>query len=78
MGKRWAGAIRLIGIGWYIAACILLGTRGGRWVGQKVGGNGSEVIFTILGLILGLILAFVGVYRMVKSTLTNDKDKGNS
>jgi len=78
MGKRWAGAIRLIGIGWYIAACILLGTLGGRWVGQKVGGNGSEVIFTILGLILGLILAFVGVYRMVKSTLTNDKDKGNS
>ena len=78
MGKRWAGAIRLIGIGWYIAACILLGTLGGRWVGHKVGGNGSEVIFTILGLILGLILAFVGVYRMVKSTLTNDKDKGNS
>ncbi len=78
MGKRWAGAIRLIGIGWYIAACILLGTLGGRWVGQKVGGNSSEVIFTILGLILGLTVAFLGVYRMVKSTLTNDKDKGNS
>jgi hypothetical protein len=78
MDKRWAGVLRLIGIGWYIAACILLGTLGGRWVGQKVGGNSSEVIFTILGLILGLIVAFLGVYRMVKSTLTNDKDKGNN
>jgi len=78
MDKRWAGVLRLIGIGWYIAACILLGTLGGRWVGQKVGGNSGEVIFTVLGLILGLIVAFLGVYRMVKSTLTNDKDKGNS
>ncbi len=78
MDKRWAGVLRLIGIGWYIAACIFLGTLGGRWVGQKVGGNSSEVIFIVLGLILGLIAAFLGVYRMVKSTLTNDKDKGNS
>ena len=78
MDKRWAGILRFLGIGWYIIACILLGTLGGRWVGQKIGGNSSDVIFTILGLILGLIVAFLGVYRMVKSTLTNDKDKGNN
>jgi uncharacterized protein YneF (UPF0154 family) len=73
MDKRWAGILRFLGIGWYIVACILLGTLGGRWVGQKVGGNSNEVIFTVLGLILGLIVAFLGVYRMVKSTLTDDK-----
>ena len=73
MDKRWAGILRFLGIGWYIIACILLGTLGGRWVGQKIGGNSSEGIFTILGLILGLIVACLGVYRMVKSTLTNDK-----
>jgi uncharacterized membrane protein YqgA involved in biofilm formation len=78
MGTRWAGAIRLIGIGWYIAACILLGALGGRWIGQKLDGRSSETILTIVGLFLGLIVAFLGVYRMVKSTLTNDKDKGNS
>jgi uncharacterized protein YneF (UPF0154 family) len=77
MGTRWAGAIRLIGIGWYIAACILLGALGGRWIGQKLDGRSSEVIFTILGLIGGLIVAFFGVYRMVKSALTNNNDKGN-
>jgi len=35
------------------------------------------VLFTILGLVLGLIVAFLGVYRMVKSTLTNNNYKGN-
>ncbi|MCX5994480.1 MAG: AtpZ/AtpI family protein [Chloroflexi bacterium] len=77
MGKRWAGAIRLIGIGWYIAACILLGALGGRWIGQKLDGRSSETILTIVGLFLGLIVAFLGVYRMVKSALTNNNDKGN-
>jgi hypothetical protein len=77
MGKRWAGAIRLIGIGWYIAACILLGALGGRWTGQKLDGRSSETILTIVGLFLGLIIAFLGVYRMVKSALTNNNDKGN-
>jgi uncharacterized membrane protein YqgA involved in biofilm formation len=77
MGKRWAGAIRLIGIGWYIAACILLGALGGRWIGQKLDGRSSETILTIVGLFLGLIIAFLGVYRMVKSALTNNNDKGN-
>ena len=78
MGKRWAGVVRLIGIGWYIAACIILGTLGGHWIGQKLGGDSNEIILTIVGLILGLIVAFVGVYRIVKSTLTNSNDKGNT
>ena len=77
MDKRRAGILRFLGIGWYIIACILLGTLGGRWIGQKIGGSGMEVLFTILGLVLGLIVAFLGVYRMVKSTLMNDKDNGN-
>ena len=76
MGKRWAGVIRFVGIGWYIAACILLGAFGGRWIGQKVDGHSSEVIFTILGLVLGLIAAFLGVYRMFRTIETDNQDKG--
>lgn len=78
MGKRWAGAIRLIGIGWYIVACIILGTLGGHWIGQKLGGVTYEVILTIVGLILGLIIAFVGVYRIVEFTIMNNNDKSNT
>jgi len=76
MGNRWAGVIRFIGIGWYIAACILLGALGGRWIGQKLDGRSSEVIFTILGLIVGLIVAFLGVYRMFRAIESNNQDKG--
>ncbi len=76
MGQRWAAVIRFAGIGWYIAACIFLGTLGGRWVGQKLGGNAGEIIGTIVGLLLGLVVAFFGVYRMLKPTLTDKKDGG--
>jgi hypothetical protein len=80
MGKRWADVIRFVGIGWYIAICILLGFLGGRWLGQKLDGNSTKVIFTLLGVGLGLIVAFYGVYRMVKTIAANnqDKDKGNN
>ncbi len=67
MGSRWAAVFRLVGIGWYIALCILLGALGGRWIGQKLGGGSSEVILMVVGLLLGLIVAFYGTYRMLKA-----------
>ena len=60
-------AFRFVGIGWYIGVCILLGTFGGRWLGQKLDIGNGEVIFTIVGLFLGLIAAFYGTYRMIKA-----------
>jgi uncharacterized membrane protein YfcA len=76
MGKRWENVLRLVGIGWYIAVCILLGTLGGRWLGQKLDGRSYEVLFTLLGLFLGLIVAFFGVYRLLKVIVQNNEDKG--
>ena len=76
MGKRWAGVFRFVGIGWYIAVCILLGALGGRWIGQQLDFSSSDVIFTLLGLFLGLIVAFLGVYRMVKAIVSNKENKG--
>ena len=35
---------------------------GGRWVGHRLDTGGSEAIFTLLGVGLGLIVAFFGVY----------------
>jgi hypothetical protein len=72
MGQRWAAAFRFIGIGWYIGICILGGALGGRWIGQKLNGDSSEIILTIVGLFLGLFVAFYGTYRMVKA-ITSEK-----
>jgi ATP synthase protein I len=80
MGKRWEEVLRLVGIGWYIAVCILLGTLGGRWLGQKLDGKSYEVLFTLLGLFLGLIVAFLGVYHILRLVAQNNHDnsKGNN
>ena len=75
MGKRWAETIRLIGIGWYVAFCILMGTLGGRWLGQSINGKYSEITFTLVGLFIGLAVAFYGMYRMVKSAVSDDDNK---
>jgi F0F1-type ATP synthase assembly protein I len=67
--NRWIAAFRLIGVGWYIGGCIVLGVVGGRWLDNKFN---TEPILAIVGLILGVIIAFYGVYRMI---LPNIKKK---
>jgi ATP synthase protein I len=59
---KWAVALRFIGVGWFIAISILLGVGGGLWLDNKFG---TSPILVIVGLILGLIVAFYGVYRML-------------
>lgn len=63
--KNWVPAFRLIGVGFYIAACITGGILLGWWLG------GKRPLFIILGLILGLICAFYGVYSLIKPLLAN-------
>ena len=60
--RRWVAALRFIGVGWFIAISILLGVLGGLWLDSKFG---TRPILVIVGLILGLVVAFYGVYRML-------------
>ncbi|MFH1140461.1 MAG: AtpZ/AtpI family protein [Chloroflexota bacterium] len=55
-------ALRLMGLGWYIAISIILGIVGGWWLDRWLG---TLPIFTILGVIVGSGVAFYGVYRMI-------------
>ncbi len=68
--KRWEAAARLVGIGWYIGICIVLGLLGGLWLDGKFG---TKPLLTVLGLVLGLILAFYGVYRMILPNIKGDR-----
>jgi F0F1-type ATP synthase assembly protein I len=73
--KRWEAALRFVGVGWYIGLCIVLGAVGGLWLDNKFN---TKPVLTIVGLILGVVLAFYGVYRMLVPLLDNKRNRGKS
>ncbi len=70
--KKWAVAGRLVGVGWFIGLSIFFGVWGGIWLDTKLE---SGVIFTLVGLFLGLALAFLGTYRMVLPLIKEQQDE---
>lgn len=73
---RWVVLLRFVGIGWYIAICIV----GGGWLGLWLDGKfNSKPLLAFIGLAFGLLLAFFGVYHILRPTLHwgHDKNKGN-
>ena len=68
-------ALRLVGIGWYVALCIAAGVVGGVWLDGKFG---TSPLLTLAGLFLGLFLAFWGGYRMLMDVIpaVGPKKKG--
>ena len=73
--KRWVAALRLMGIGWYIGICIVLGVVGGLWLDNKFN---TKPILVIVCLILGIIVAFYGTYRMILPNINNKQNEGRS
>lgn len=73
--RRWVAALRLIGMGWYIGSCIVLGVVGGLWLDNKFN---TRPILAVVGLVLGIIVAFYGVYRMLLPLIRNKNNKEGS
>lgn len=71
--EKWQAAMRLIGLGWYVGICIFLGVWGGLWLDRRLE---TSPLLVIIGLLVGLIVAFYGVYRMILGNLNNKQDKG--
>ena len=74
-GKRLATAMSLMGIGWYFAFSIVGGIVGG-WLLD--GWLGTEPLFTLLGLLLGMIVAFYGGLKTLMRVMseTSETTKG--
>jgi len=72
--SRWVAALRLTGVGFFIGGSILLGVVAGLWLDSKL----DTSLFWVVGLIVGIIVAFYGVYRMLLPFIGNKRDKGNS
>ena len=73
--NRWEAALRLVGVGFFIGGSIVLGVFAGLWLDSKFN---TTPIFVILGLIMGLIVAFYGVYRMLLPLLNHKNEKGGN
>jgi len=73
--SRWGAALRLIGVGFFIGGSILLGVMAGLWLDSRLN---TEPILVIVGLILGITVAFYGVYRMLLPFIGNKRDRGDS
>ena len=71
---RWVVALRLVGVGFYIAGSILLGVLGGLWLDSRFN---TTPILVIVGLLVGLAVAFWGVYQMLLPFLRSQQNKGN-
>lgn len=65
-----AAVMRLLGLGWYVATSLVLGVVGGVWLDGKWG---TEPLFTLLGLALGLVASFWGFYKMVEPLIRSNK-----
>jgi F0F1-type ATP synthase assembly protein I len=68
MNRRRLVALRLLGLGWYVAACIVIGVVGGLGLDRL---SGLTPLFTLLGVLLGTVAAFYGLYKMVRPLLNS-------
>jgi ATP synthase protein I len=71
--SRWEAALRLTGVGFYVGICIAGGTLAGLWLDHKF----NQPLLLIGGLLLGVVVAFYGLYRMIQPFMHDNHDKGN-
>ena len=70
---RLPRTLRLVGLGWYIALCLVIGIGGGLWLDQQLH---VAPLFLLGGLAAGLFLAFFGTYRMVAESVDDQGEHG--
>jgi F0F1-type ATP synthase assembly protein I len=72
--EKWGPAFRLIGVGFFIGACIVAGVLVGLWLDRRFD---TLPIFVLVGLVVGLIAASWGVYQMLLPLLKESGTKNN-
>ncbi|MBA7614238.1 hypothetical protein ES703_21501 [subsurface metagenome] len=73
--SKWVAALRLVGVGFFIGGSIVLGVFAGLWLDSKLN---TSPILVIVGLVLGIVIAFYGVYQMLLPLIGNKQGKENS
>lgn len=70
--SRWEAALRLTGVGFFIGGSILLGVVLGLWLDSRFN---TRPILVIVGLLVGIVVALYGVYRMLIPLMGNKRNK---
>jgi F0F1-type ATP synthase assembly protein I len=73
--SRWVAALRLVGVGFFIGGSILLGVLAGLWLDSKFN---TSPILVFIGLFLGIVVAFWGVYQMLLPLISENKTRRNN
>ena len=70
--NKWGMALRVTGVGFYVGGSIVLGVFAGLWLDSKLN---TAPILVIVGLLLGLVVAFYGVWKMLLPFIDKKRDK---
>lgn len=62
--------LQLVGVGWYVGICIIGGLFGGLWLDRRLD---VLPVFTLVGVVLGTVMAFYGIYKMVLPLVNNSQ-----
>jgi F0F1-type ATP synthase assembly protein I len=66
--RKRALVAQLVGVGWFVGITIAGGAIGGLALD---GWLGTRPVLTIVGVLLGVAVAVVGMYRMLAAVLKN-------
>ena len=75
MRYPWLTMLSLLGMGFYIAIAIVLGIWGGHWLD---GNFNTGPLWLIIGLFLGIAVAVLGVFNMLKPFIENARETGDN
>jgi hypothetical protein len=73
--KEWARPLWfLFTVGWYVALSVVLPTLLGLWLDSPERFD-SHPLFTLIGFFLGTVIAFYGLYRMLRQFYREQKEQ---
>ena len=73
--SRMIAALRLIGVGFFMGVSIVLGVTAGLWLDSRFD---TSPILVIAGLLLGIAVAFYGVYQMLLPLIGSKRNEGKN
>ena len=70
--SRTIAALRLIGVGFFIGVSIVLGVTAGLWLDNRFD---TSPVLALIGLLLGIVVAFYGVFQMLLPLIGYQRNK---